>query len=157
LTGRVVRVRVETSGPSATEALGRRLGARLRPGDVVALIGPLGAGKSVLARGIARGAGAGGYMASPSFVVVREYAGPVRVYHVDLYRLERDEDIRELGLDELASDGILVVEWADRAGGALPGPALTVACAYGDGETSRVITVAAPEALAERTAGLAEG
>lgn len=74
---------VRTRSARATEALGERIGRRLRPGDVVALVGPLGAGKTVLARGLARGAGARGYVASPSFVIVREYAGPIPVRHVD--------------------------------------------------------------------------
>ena len=102
------RVVVETHSPEQTEALGRRLGGRLRAGDVVALSGPLGSGKTVLARGLALGAGAAGYMASPSFVLIREYSGPLRVYHVDLYRLERLEDLETLGLEELL-DGVGVV------------------------------------------------
>jgi len=150
------RVRVTTSSPSATEALGRRLGARLRAGDVVALVGPLGAGKTVLARGIAEGAGARGGIASPSFVIVREYPGPVRVYHADLYRLEGAAEVAELGLDELAAQGILIVEWADRAGALLPGPAIRVVCDFAEGETARVFTVEAPPALAERMADLGE-
>lgn len=150
------RVRVTTSSPSATEALGRRLGARLRAGDVVALVGPLGAGKTVLARGIAEGAGARGGIASPSFVIVREYPGPVRVYHADLYRLEGAAEVAELGLDELAAQGILIVEWADRAGALLPGPAIRVVCDFAEGETARVFVVEAPPALAERMADLGE-
>ncbi|MDQ7859583.1 MAG: tRNA (adenosine(37)-N6)-threonylcarbamoyltransferase complex ATPase subunit type 1 TsaE [Armatimonadota bacterium] len=147
-------MRLATSSPSETEALGRRLGGRLRAGDVVALLGPLGAGKTVLARGIVEGAGARGTVASPSFVIVREYAGPVRVYHADLYRLERPAEVVELGLDELAAEGILVVEWADRAGGLLPRPAITVVCDFGEGETARTFTVEVPPALADRAADL---
>jgi tRNA threonylcarbamoyladenosine biosynthesis protein TsaE len=149
-------VRVTTASPSATEAFGRRLGARLRAGDVVALVGPLGAGKTVLARGIVEGAGARGGVASPSFVIVREYSGPVRVYHADLYRLEGAAEVAELGLDELAAEGILIVEWADRAGALLPGPAITVVCDFAEGETARAFTVEVPPALAERAADLGE-
>jgi tRNA threonylcarbamoyladenosine biosynthesis protein TsaE len=149
---------LETDSPEATEALGRELGARLRPGDVVALVGPLGAGKTVLARGIAAGAGARGYIASPSFVVIREYAGPVKVYHADLYRLEHPQEIADLALDELIDDGgVLVIEWADRAGVLLPEEHLRVELAFGASESARAITLQAPAAMAARFDLLTEG
>ncbi len=132
---------VTTHSPQATEALGRRLGGRLRAGDVVALVGPMGSGKTVLARGIALGAGATGYIASPSFVVIREYQGPIRVFHVDLYRLERRDEIANLGLDELIDGaGIVVIEWADRAPWLLPADCLQVVCALGPQPEDRVFT-----------------
>jgi tRNA threonylcarbamoyladenosine biosynthesis protein TsaE len=147
---------VQTHSPEETEDLGRRLGARLRAGDVVALVGPLGSGKTVLARGIARGAGATGYVASPSFVVIREYAGPLRVYHADLYRVDRIEDIAYLGLDELSeAGGVLVVEWADRANGVLPEQHVRVDLAFGAGDADRVLIFTAPAALADRLADAA--
>ncbi|MBI3997930.1 MAG: tRNA (adenosine(37)-N6)-threonylcarbamoyltransferase complex ATPase subunit type 1 TsaE [Armatimonadetes bacterium] len=148
---------VETHAPAATEALGRRLGGRLRAGDVVALIGPLGSGKTVLARGMARGAGASGYMASPSFVVIREYPGPVRVVHVDLYRLERADEIDDLGLDELLDGAaIVIVEWADRAPWVLPPDHLRIECAMGPGSRDRVFTIVVPAALRARLAPVVE-
>jgi tRNA threonylcarbamoyladenosine biosynthesis protein TsaE len=145
VTATVGRAHIITHSAEETEALGRRLGARLQRGDVVALIGPLGAGKTVLARGITAGAGASGYVASPSFVIIRDYAGPVPVHHADLYRLERAEEIADLGLDDLADDGILIVEWADRAPGLLPGAPIHITLAFGDAETDRVVTVVAAE------------
>lgn len=144
---------VTTHSPEATEALGSRLGARLRAGDVVALVGPLGSGKTVLARGIARGAGATGYIASPSFVLIREYAGPIRIYHIDLYRLERREDITYLGLEDfLGMSGIAVVEWADRAPWILPADHLLVACALAPEDQTRVFTLTIPPSMHDRLA-----
>lgn len=152
-----MRVAVETSSPEATESLGRRIGAHLRPGDTVALVGPLGSGKTVLARGLALGAGATGHMASPSFVVIREYAGPVRVYHADLYRLEHPGDLAHLGLEELMDgDGIVIVEWADRAPWILAANHLWVECAFGESDTCRMFVLSAPVGMADRIAVAAE-
>jgi tRNA threonylcarbamoyladenosine biosynthesis protein TsaE len=110
----------------------------------------------VLARAIALGAGAQGYLASPSFVVIREYSGPMRVYHVDLYRLERPDDVAELGLDELTdAGGVLVVEWADRAGDLLPAEHIRVRCEFGAAETERIFTLRAPGSLGDSVEGLA--
>ncbi|MDQ7820674.1 MAG: tRNA (adenosine(37)-N6)-threonylcarbamoyltransferase complex ATPase subunit type 1 TsaE [Armatimonadota bacterium] len=135
-------MRLVTRSAEETEAVGRRLGARLQPGDVVALSGDLGAGKTVLARGIALGAGASGYIASPTFTLVREYRGAVPVFHVDLYRLDRPEQLDDLGLDDiLAGGGIVVIEWAERARHLLPADHLWVTVAFADGEQERVLEV----------------
>jgi tRNA threonylcarbamoyladenosine biosynthesis protein TsaE len=114
-----------TKGPAGTRALGRRLAKRLAPGDCVALTGPLGAGKTVLVRGIAEGLGIGDarLVSSPSYVLVHEYPADVAVYHVDLYRTVRPAaELADLGVEEMLADGVVVIEWADRAGGALPRP-----------------------------------
>ncbi len=133
--------------------MGQRLGGRLQAGDVVALRGALGSGKTVLARGIALGAGASGYIASPSFVLIREYHGPIRVYHLDLYRLERREDVAYLGLDELTDGGALaIVEWADRAPWILPRDHLAIACAAGSDPETRVFTLTIPASMRDRLA-----
>jgi len=107
-------ISLETSSPEETEAAGEELGRRLRPGDLVLLRGELGAGKTTFVRGIARGIGSAALVASPTFQLVRIYPGRVQLAHVDLYRLEQGDDLRDLGLDELLDAGAVVVEWGDR-------------------------------------------
>jgi tRNA threonylcarbamoyladenosine biosynthesis protein TsaE len=103
-----------TSSPAETEAAGERFGKRLRPGDLVLLIGELGAGKTTFVRGVARGTGSHDPVASPTFQLVRLYAGRVQLAHVDLYRIENTSELADLGLDELLDQGAVVVEWGDR-------------------------------------------
>ncbi len=134
------RLRFETASPADTEALGARLGRLLQAGDVVALSGDLGAGKTVLARGIARGAGATGYVASPTFTLIREYHGSPPVYHVDLYRLDRPEQLNDLGLDMVFDgSGIVVIEWAEHAASWLPHDHLWITIRFGAGAEDRVL------------------
>lgn len=122
--------------------MGRRLGALLRARDVVALSGDLGAGKTILARGIAAGVGATGYIASPTFTLIREYRGPLTVYHVDLYRIERPAQLDDLGLDEiLDSEGVIVIEWAEKAGALLPAAHLWIELRFGDGDEVRTVGI----------------
>ena len=109
--------------PEETLRLGRILGELLSEGSFVALIGELGAGKTVLTKGMARGLGVGDdrEVTSPSFVLVNEYRGRVPVYHVDLYRLEDPAEVEGIGWDEFISGpGVTLVEWADRAERHLP-------------------------------------
>jgi tRNA threonylcarbamoyladenosine biosynthesis protein TsaE len=108
-------IRLETA--AATERLGRTLAPLLRPGDVVALFGTLGAGKTTLCRGILRGLGHDGDVASPTFPIVQAYAPPetrVALWHVDLYRIERAAEFEELGLDEAREAAALLIEWPER-------------------------------------------
>lgn len=103
----------------ATEAFGARLAAVVRPGDVLALSGPLGAGKTSVARGLLAALGLQGEAPSPSFAIVQPYGPPevrVPVLHVDLYRLDDPDGLEELGLDEALADSVLLVEWPERAG-----------------------------------------
>jgi tRNA threonylcarbamoyladenosine biosynthesis protein TsaE len=102
-------------GVDETLAIGRSLGERVRPGDVVMVEGPLGAGKTVLVKGIAEGLGVDADVISPTFVLVRHYRGRLPLVHADLYRLGSRAEIDALGLLQLSEDGVLVVEWADRA------------------------------------------
>jgi tRNA threonylcarbamoyladenosine biosynthesis protein TsaE len=105
---------VETASPEETRAVGRCLGAALRPGDLVALEGELGSGKTVLVQGIAEALGVEDPVHSPTFVLHHRYRGPVPLDHYDLYRLG-GLDWADAGLDEPASDAISVVEWSERA------------------------------------------
>ena len=118
-------------GPEATAALGARIAAALRTGDLVALSGPLGAGKSVLARGLVRALTSPGEEApSPTFTLIQLYEGPaLTVAHLDLYRLRRPEEAWELGLDDALADGAAVVEWPERLGADLPADRLAVTLA----------------------------
>ncbi|MDP8993522.1 MAG: tRNA (adenosine(37)-N6)-threonylcarbamoyltransferase complex ATPase subunit type 1 TsaE [Pseudomonadota bacterium] len=138
--------------PEATEAFGARLGAALRAGDVVALHGELGAGKTTLVRGMLRGLGFDGDVASPTFPLVVAY-GPaesrVPLWHIDLYRIEDPEEIDQLGLDEARAEAALAIEWPERLGGRLWEDALglTLAAAGGGG---RALTAEVPPAWGER-------
>ena len=103
-----------TGSPAETEHAGMLLGERLRPGDVVLLTGELGAGKTTFVRGVAQGTGSSADVASPTFQLVRVYPGRVQLAHVDLYRVESSAELRDMGLEELAEQGAVVVEWGDR-------------------------------------------
>lgn len=108
-----------------TVALGEQLAGRLGPGDLVALVGELGSGKTVLVRGIARGLGVPDerVVSSPSYVLVQEYEGRLPIFHVDLYRLgDPAGELGQLALGEMLAGGVVLMEWADRAGEALPRP-----------------------------------
>lgn len=114
---------------AATEALGRRLGPLLFPGAVIALVGPLGAGKTHFTRAVAEGLGVRNPAAvtSPTFTLVHEYPARLPVYHFDTYRLNSPDEFVALGADEyFYGDGVCLVEWADRVPGALPAERLEV-------------------------------
>ncbi|MDM8005156.1 MAG: tRNA (adenosine(37)-N6)-threonylcarbamoyltransferase complex ATPase subunit type 1 TsaE [Phycisphaerae bacterium] len=117
---------IDIADVEATRQLGRRLGSALRVGDLVALIGPLGSGKTTLVKGIAAGAGVADprQVNSPTFVIVNEYetslSSAPRVYHIDAYRLRGGGDLQSLGFDEMLSLGAVLIEWADRVQDILP-------------------------------------
>lgn len=136
---------------AATEAFGRGLANLVRPGDAITLSGPLGAGKTSIARGLLAALGLAGEAPSPSFAIAQPYAPPevrLAVLHVDLYRIEDGTEIEELGLDEARSDSLLLVEWPERAPGMWPDAlALTLAMAPDGG---RVLTAGVSAAWKDR-------
>ena len=128
-----------TASESETAAVGRALGRTLAAGDAVLLTGPLGAGKTAFTRGIAEGLGSDpDDVSSPTFTIVQEYGGRIRVQHVDLYRLAPKE-IDDLALEDLWEDSVLVVEWPDRWN-RRPLDAIEVVIEP-TGDTSRKITI----------------
>ena len=112
---------VTTTDPASTRALAARLAAVSRPGDLLCLIGDLGAGKTQFAKGFAVGLGITDTVRSPSFVLMTEYEGRLLLFHLDLYRLDDAADALAGGLlDERQAEGVVLVEWAERLGPALP-------------------------------------
>jgi tRNA threonylcarbamoyladenosine biosynthesis protein TsaE len=112
---------LRSDSPERTRALGRAIGTRATPGTVLALIGPLGAGKTQLAKGVADGLEVATVVNSPTFVLMNEHAGRLRLFHVDAYRLDDPDEALAIGLfDERQGDGVTVVEWADRLDDWLP-------------------------------------
>lgn len=129
---------VELHSADEMAALGARVAARLRPGDTVTLAGPLGAGKTVFARGLIRHFLPGEEVPSPTFTLVQTYeTGNFAISHVDLYRLKGPKDVRELGLDEALERGALLIEWPDRMGPELPTDRLDIVIEGGGEEGER--------------------
>ncbi len=131
---------MRTHSPAETRALGQRLARLLRPGDVLLLYGDLGAGKSELTRGIARGLGVTGPVASPSFTILNVYdEGRLPLYHFDWYRLNSAEELYEMGMDEyLGGDGVAVVEWPGQCPEAIPETNLTITLTPGEGDAREI-------------------
>lgn len=116
-----------TASAEETRRLGEAVAGMLAPGDVVSLTGDLGAGKTTFVQGAAAGLGVAGPVQSPTFTLVREYEGPVPVLHVDVYRLERLQDVVDLGLEDLLDgEAVVFVEWGDAIESLLPESGLTV-------------------------------
>ena len=115
------RLELISHSPEQTQKLGAGIGELAMPGDIFLLVGCLGAGKTCLTQGIARGLNIKEYTLSPSFVIIRELYGRLPLYHIDLYRLDRIEEIADLGLDDyLYGDGVCVIEWAEKGLSILP-------------------------------------
>jgi tRNA threonylcarbamoyladenosine biosynthesis protein TsaE len=128
---------LSTGGEEETRGVGERLGRALRRGDVVLLSGDLGTGKTCFTQGIGRGLECTGAVNSPSFVLMNEYAGREKLFHVDLYRIEDIEELDDLGLWDYAEQGVLVIEWPERGAELLPGDGLVIELRYGDVDHQR--------------------
>jgi tRNA threonylcarbamoyladenosine biosynthesis protein TsaE len=141
---------------SATAALAARLAPLLRAGDVVALSGPLGAGKTFFARSVIEALGGPEEVPSPTFKLVQTYdLAPAPVWHFDLYRLSRPEDAYELDIEDAFADAISLIEWPERLGGLLPAERLNVALAFGAGDNERQVTLTGSPGWSERLQRLA--
>ena len=152
-------MKVVTRSVEETRALGEELGRDvLRAGDVVVLTGELGTGKTALAQGVGRGLGVEGPVVSPTFTLVREYqGGSVRLCHVDVYRLEKMQELHELGIEEQLEESVTLIEWGEVAATALPADRLEVRIAAGAGPEERIIElVLLGESWRRRSSRLAE-
>lgn len=120
---------IKSNSPDETFRIGARIGSELNSGDVIGLIGELGAGKTYLIKGIAKGAGCqnANIVTSPTFTFIHIYAGKVPIYHVDFYRVKDYKELKDIGAEDVIyGDGIALVEWADRAIEALPADRLMI-------------------------------
>jgi tRNA threonylcarbamoyladenosine biosynthesis protein TsaE len=153
-------MRIELDAPTAedTRAIGAALAEMLEAGDAVALTGELGAGKTTFVQGVARGLGFAGQVVSPTFTLVREYRARLTVHHVDVYRLDRVQDVLDLGFEEMADDqGVLFVEWGDAVEGLLPPDHLSVELTVpGEGEARALVVTGAGVTWAARWGQLQE-
>lgn len=131
---------IRSRSPEETRAIGEALGSLVKAGDLVLLSGELGAGKTVFVQGMATGLGYEGTVSSKSFVLLGEYEGRETLFHADLYRLDEPEMVEDLALDELVVEGVVAVEWPERAESRLPEGGLYVRLAIGADE-SRTLTL----------------
>ena len=130
---------IVTRTPDETRTVGAGLAELLVPGDVISLTGDLGAGKTTFVQGAARGLGVGEPVLSPTFVLVREYRGEVPVYHLDVYRLDRLQEVIDLGFEDLLDpSGVIFVEWGDAIDALLPDEHLRVELRTDDGDARRL-------------------
>ena len=137
-------MRFETSSPEGTQVLGEIIGRNAQPGDIFLLTGPLGAGKTCLSQGIARGMDVPENLRSPTFVLMTRHQGRLVLHHVDLYRINDSWEAWDLGLDEqLMGDGVCIVEWADKAAELFPPDSCWIDLDYGPSENRRSLTISA--------------
>ena len=136
-------IRITSNSPEQTRALGEALGRTLEKGAVVALIGDLGSGKTVLAQGLAKGLGVdpAEYVSSPTFAIVNQYRGKLPIYHIDTYRLGGEAEMVSLGYEDyFEPDGVTIVEWADKVEDLLPEKCLHIEIGI-TGREERALTV----------------
>ena len=134
-----MNIRIRSNSPEQTLKIGEAIGRAVRGGQVLAINGPLGAGKTQLVKGVARGLDVptDEPVTSPTYVLVREYQGRLTLFHCDAYRLGSADELEHLGLEEMtAADGVVAIEWADRFAEALPTSAITIEMSH-VGSTAR--------------------
>lgn len=136
-------ITVTTTSPDETRALAARIAAVVEPGDVLLLAGDLGAGKTTFTQGFGRALGVEDQITSPTFTLMHEYQGRLRLLHIDVYRLDSLQEVVDLGIEELLDDdGVALVEWGDVAAPALPAEHLAVRIEYGgDDDEARTFTL----------------
>lgn len=131
-----------TSSSEETEALGEKLASGLNGGEVLALFGGMGMGKTVFTRGLARGLGIREGVSSPTFALVHEYRGRLRVCHYDMYRVTSWDDLASTGFfDDLISGAVLIVEWSENIENALPENAVRITLRRGETENERIFSI----------------
>ena len=151
--------RVTTSGPEETKQFGRLLSRHLPERGVVLLIGDLGAGKTTLTKGIVEGLGVSpaDEVTSPTYTIVHEYGDPTRVYHVDLYRLDTEQEVRALGFEELLErNALILIEWGERFPSQLPEDRIEITLTADD-DDRRTIVIKGMEMPPKRAGGGPKG
>ena len=136
-------MQIRTHSPEETEAIGRKIAAKLLPGDIIAYYGDLGAGKTAFTRGLAAGLGVTEQVTSPTYTIVNEYlSGRMPLFHFDMYRLGSSDELFDIGWEDyLARGGVCAVEWSEIVSDALEDGVLRVDIRRGAGEGERIITI----------------
>ena len=136
-------MQIRTHSPEETEAIGRKIAAKLLPGDIIAYYGDLGAGKTAFTRGLAAGLGVTEQVTSPTYTIVNEYlSGRMPLFHFDMYRLDSADDLFDIGWEDyLARGGVCAVEWSENVADALERDTVRVDIRRGGEESRRVISV----------------
>lgn len=135
-------IKLTSHSPQQTEAAGEVIGKRLKEGDVVALFGAMGMGKTAITRGICKGLGSTDAVSSPTFAIVNEYKGMRKIYHFDMYRIQSEEDLESTGFYEyLDGESNLIIEWSENIVEDIPDDAVYIRIEKGENENDRVISV----------------
>jgi len=140
----MIRLDLISTSPDDTLDIGRIIGENLTGGQVVALMGELGTGKTCLTQGIAQGMGIAGdyYVTSPTFTLINEYPGRIPLYHMDVYRLSGPHDLEDMGYREyFYGDGIVVIEWAEKVAGILPTGTVMISLKHGNDSNTREMKI----------------
>ena len=134
--------KIITNSEQETIELGKRIAMQLKKGDIICMKGDLGAGKTTLTKSIAKNLGIDEYVTSPTFAIINEYQGELPLYHFDVYRIEKPEDMYELGFEDyFYGEGICIVEWANLIEGLIPQGCIWIEIDYGSNDGERVILI----------------